>query len=56
MINKRTRHIISGIILMYFGLKDYNNFHLLYNGIALGFGIYAFVLAFMSSSDEGTEG
>lgn len=52
MFSKQNRHIISGIILVYFGVKDYDDFHLLYNGVALAFGIYSFVLAFTSSSDE----
>lgn len=56
MNNKKIRtYVIAGIFLAYFGLKDLENFNVLYNGIAVAFSITAFALAFIEYRKEKTE-
>ena len=45
MQNKALQYLIPGIILTYFGLSNINNFHILYDGLALLFGGFAIVLS-----------
>jgi hypothetical protein len=56
MNNKKIRSfVIAGIFLAYFGLKDLENFNILYHGIAVAFSITAFVMAFIEYKKEKTE-
>jgi uncharacterized membrane protein len=46
MNNTKIRnYLISGIFLIFIGLKDIDNFSIFYEGIALGLGLTALVLA-----------
>lgn len=44
-MNKVIRYLLSGVILAYFGLKDIQNFNLLYHGFALAVSFASFALA-----------
>ncbi len=46
MKSKVNSYLISGAILVYFGLKD-DDFVIWYNGLALVIGITAFIFAFI---------
>jgi drug/metabolite transporter superfamily protein YnfA len=45
-MSKANTYLISGIFLIYFGLKD-ENFVIWYNGVALILGITALIYAFI---------
>lgn len=53
MNNKKVRsYLLAGFFLAYFGLKDIENFNLLYNGVALGVSITAFIMAYFEYRKE----
>jgi hypothetical protein len=43
--NKIRSYLISGIFLIFVALKDIEHFYIFYEGIALGLGVTALILA-----------
>lgn len=53
--NKVFSYILSGLFLLYFGIKDLHSFNVLYNGIAILLSLVAFVLALMEYKNNPTK-
>ena len=50
---KRTiSYLVCAAFLIYYGLEDFEHFNIIYNGLPLGLGVTAVVLAIMESRSD----
>ena len=51
MKSRKTQYLVGGIFLIFFGLKDFKNFNVFYNGIALALGLVAIILSLIMKKE-----